>query len=286
MAVATRTGSSPRKRGTVSDRVEWRAFGRFIPAQAGNSPWSRKTAGGPSVHPRASGEQGRVVECCRCKTGSSPRKRGTGMPRLLRKLKVRFIPAQAGNSRGARGEGHRSAVHPRASGEQGVMNAKFVVASGSSPRKRGTVRAANLPDLDRRFIPAQAGNSAGSGRTAACTAVHPRASGEQSELRSLRRSSRGSSPRKRGTGAEVVFGAEPPRFIPAQAGNRWSRHQARSLPPVHPRASGEQILARAGPPSPAGSSPRKRGTVEEVLEQREPWRFIPAQAGNSLAGRH
>ena len=50
-------------------------------------------------------------------------------------------------------------VHPRVRGEQFMNTSQCVPALGSSPRARGTEEDLVVPRLDRRFIPACAGNS-------------------------------------------------------------------------------------------------------------------------------
>ena len=111
-------GSSPRTRGTGSARHAVRKRRRFIPAHAGNS-WScgmkRRVA---SVHPRARGEQLTVFSTSPSTLGSSPRTRGTDIPRRHRRPELRFIPAHAGNSFRPVESGIHCPVHPRARGEQ------------------------------------------------------------------------------------------------------------------------------------------------------------------------
>ncbi len=95
----------------------------------------------------------------------------------------------------------------------------------------------------------------------------------------------GSSPRVRGTGSCPGRARRGTRFIPARAGNSWHDHVAPGLPPVHPRACGEQPHSRRLSPVHCGSSPRVRGTVLFWLVVAGWMRFIPARAGNSAAGR-
>ena len=53
------------------------------------------------------------------------------------------------------------------------------------------------------------------------------------------------------------------------------------LTSVHPRACGELAEGAAGEMAETGSSPRLRGTPEELQSDLELVRFIPAPAGNS-----
>ena len=111
-------GSSPRMRGTGQFKFHFFPWFRFIPAHAGNRSkiWSSSTIS--TVHPRACGEQGVGSTRSTRKSGSSPRMRGTGAAHGLRRTRVRFIPAHAGNSHGLELETGLMPVHPRACGEQ------------------------------------------------------------------------------------------------------------------------------------------------------------------------
>ena len=151
---------------------------------------------------------------------------------------IRFIPARAGNS------------------------LPSWIATGSSPRVRGTDRLRRRRQPLGRFIPARAGNRC---RDAADNLWV------------------GSSPRVRGT--DAVFATEDHwmRFIPARAGNRPKLSIFRRLPTVHPRACGEQPPMPIRDRSTAGSSPRVRGAPQPVHPRacgELHSRFIPARAGN------
>ena len=74
-------------------------------------------------------------------------------------LRVRFIPAHAGNSAPAQDVKPDTAVHPRARGEQNQRYIDASVPYGSSPRTRGTGGGRRMTPAQMRFIPAHAGNS-------------------------------------------------------------------------------------------------------------------------------
>ena len=152
-------GSSPRTRGTAVGRQCRALRSRFIPAHAGNRPWRQRGRLGTAVHPRARGEQDIGLTPKEAKSGSSPRTRGTGESECRLMAITRFIPAHAGNSTGATARFARSAVHPRARGEQCLLVSPAQYHSGSSPRTRGTGRPQPSTDQRHRFIPAHAGNS-------------------------------------------------------------------------------------------------------------------------------
>ena len=178
----TDVGSSPRVRGTLLGRTDTNIKRRFIPACAGNAQ---------SPPPLA------VLL-----SGSSPRVRGTLVLSQAHDLAGRFIPACAGNA--------ASCLFAQSR------------ACGSSPRVRGTLPRDARPWRGKRFIPACAGNARAASTAPAKTPVHPRVCGERPCPPRTKNSTRGSSPRVRGTLQVSEHSVEPCRFIPACAGNARS----------------------------------------------------------------
>ncbi len=111
-------GSSPRTRGTGYFVGRARGEGRFIPANAGNSPIRRPGRCRCTVHPRERGEQRMLSKLAAVYCGSSPRTRGTDERRGLGRRNDRFIPANAGNSPKRGAIRIFRPVHPRERGEQ------------------------------------------------------------------------------------------------------------------------------------------------------------------------
>ena len=233
--------------------------------------------------------------------GSSPRLRGTDYPLPDVPLQTRFIPAPAGNRAGSVPWPSRSAVHPRACGEQPANPWRYPWGYGSSPRLRGTGIPGQAALLGRRFIPAPAGNrSAPSSPHRPPNGSSPRLRGTVHGLQEGSVSGRfipapagnsvpegvvspdqhGSSPRLRGTGCGLNWPPDACRFIPAPAGNRIARRAETIIRSVHPRACGEQIRSRYSLPTTGGSSPRLRGTGLPGGPKPSSDRFIPAPAGN------
>ncbi len=138
---------------------------------------------------------------------------------------------------------------------------------------------------DPRFIPAPAGNTADGAATKAISTVHPRACGEHMAARGCCCSQPGSSPRLRGTLGCGVDRLALGRFIPAPAGNTRAGAGCKPRSQVHPRACGEHASAAAPAQSRRGSSPRLRGTRDDLPSSARPHRFIPAPAGNTMAHR-
>ena len=239
------SGSSPRVRGTDFGSGPNVEPGRFIPACAGNRPFSSAVWRFWAVHPRVCGEQQPSRWRRNRIGGSSPRVRGTGFIAYGVGNKYRFIPACAGNRQFHDFHTSLPTVHPRVCGEQFSLSSFTGIFVGSSPRVRGTVFRRQIWRLVRRFIPACAGNSSQYYVPRGCSAVHPRVCGEQSAPRPSRRLPDGSSPRVRGTGISSQTDSFPRRFIPACAG--------------------EQLSITASRTSVFGSSPRVRGTVNTRL---------------------
>ena len=153
---------------------------------------------------------------------------------------------------------------------------------GSSPRARGTHRIPGASTLDKRFIPACAGNTSNQMPDLHVVAVHPRVRGEHCQACGIDASRAGSSPRARGTRNKSSEGIMWLRFIPACAGNTAQRSLPTIRSAVHPRVRGEHVGTLPAVFLPAGSSPRARGTRWKSGQRNWSGRFIPACAGNTL----
>ena len=274
-------GSSPRARGTrTAGRGSW-LHSRFIPASAGNTTAPSPSPGLAAVHPRERGEHYSPISIAGLGGGSSPRARGTQLASGGRSLRVRFIPASAGNTPRTGRWPASSSVHPRERGEHPPLGRRHVARRGSSPRARGTPRIPTAHPVDRRFIPASAGNTNGARGTGSMSAVHPRERGEHPSMARMYDTDRGSSPRARGTRR-----GRPPvhrgwRFIPASAGNTNLVAAISAVTPVHPRERGEHKVKEGEVTADLGSSPRARGTRRPQDCTAGQHRFIPASAGNT-----
>ena len=77
LAMAAMAGSSPLARGTRKPNQQTRAYRRFIPAGAGNTPCQAVAPDCLPVHPRWRGEHIAQRLPARSKVGSSPLARGT-----------------------------------------------------------------------------------------------------------------------------------------------------------------------------------------------------------------
>ena len=231
-------GSSPRLRGTRGSRGARRVDARFIPAPAGNTPGTRCRRRPIPVHPRACGEHDNWATTLAMADGSSPRLRGTRETASREAREIRFIPAPAGNTRSTRTDRPRGSVHPRACGEHNAVSYGTDLNDGSSPRLRGTLPRAERLGPVLRFIPAPAGNTLVRSARAVTLPVHPRACGEHTICPRWATGRAGSSPRLRGTRSPCWGRSNNQRFIPAPAGNTFSRTGTAVHETVHPRACG------------------------------------------------
>ena len=263
--------------------MEIRAVRRFIPARAGNTARALRRACSRPVHPRAGGEHAVSNFSASRIPGSSPRGRGTRAGPARRDARHRFIPARAGNTCGPSRRSGTPAVHPRAGGEHQWPEAGDSRWTGSSPRGRGTPQVTPERCLERRFIPARAGNTCPRSATSTSGPVHPRAGGEHHAAADARILVSGSSPRGRGTQKRGRAFYARVRFIPARAGNTKAASPGSAPRSVHPRAGGEHAWRQRGSSMVSGSSPRGRGTRRALAPHPVGPRFIPARAGNTPA---
>ena len=152
-------------------------------------------------------------------SGSSPRVRGTRFQEHRAFVVGGIIPACAGNTE----EGHRASMvsrdHPRMCGEHKAAAFQDFMASGSSPRVRGTQRLRPDGPAARGIIPACAGNTLKQRPRCSTTWDHPRVCGEHLFCDRMDELPRVSSPRVRGTQQCRIDGIRQSGIIPACAGN-------------------------------------------------------------------
>ena len=116
------------------------------------------------------------------------------------------------------------------------------------------------------------------------TKVHPRACGGSGHPPAQRGMLAGTSPRVRGKpaagGPERVVGG----YIPARAGEAAHTVSPTRAPEVHPRACGGSPSISANVWRKHGTSPRVRGKPSAPFRREPRQRYIPARAGEALAG--
>ena len=152
-------GLSPLARGTLHGYASSQRRSRFIPAGAGNTPRLFKRGRRGSVYPRWRGEHDRLRHLAVADQGLSPLARGTQRLFPAQTLRIRFIPAGAGNTiKKLFCVSFRSVYH-RWRGEHPPLAPSNSGTVGLSPLARGTHVANRLIIIYFRFIPAGAGNT-------------------------------------------------------------------------------------------------------------------------------
>ena len=153
---------------------------------------------------------------------------------------------------------------------------------GSSPRVRGTPSMGYKRAGFRGIIPACAGNTGASVSGSFPPWDHPRVCGEHIKYPPRQTVPEGSSPRVRGTLAELQVVQHGEGIIPACAGNT-GRH-AHELGDLgdHPRVCGEHPTWSSSHCRISGSSPRVRGTHSRCTRSSSRFGIIPACAGNTV----
>ena len=163
------------------------------------------------------------------------------------------------------------------------MRARTIATLGSSPHTRGApgraCRQWNLAGI----IPAYAGSTTCRRGKDGRVTDHPRIRGEHRSYQWPTRDSVGSSPHTRGARSGVHRHRRPSRIIPAYAGSTLPSFRAAPRGGDHPRIRGEHYRQDRGPRVVAGSSPHTRGAPQEVPDDAEPRRIIPAYAGSTSA---
>ena len=192
-------GSSPRMRGTRHRRSVRSLRAGIIPAYAGNTCAFLMAITSFGDHPRVCGEHCCPLPANLTLPGSSPRMRGTPKRMASESRHGGIIPAYAGNTIHPAVCSDTSRDHPRVCGEHISSTCNSTTVRGSSPRMRGTRspsrRTGRLPGI----IPAYAGNTKCSSRTAPTSRDHPRVCGEHQDSSNAFARAMGSSPRMRGT---------------------------------------------------------------------------------------
>ena len=152
-------GSSPLARGTLDQARRHVIHARLIPARAGNTRLFSRPLTGKSAHPRSRGEHGMITFGLWFVAGSSPLARGTRKMSISSRLRIRLIPARAGNMPTGAMPAPAPPAHPRSRGEHVKIVAEVNGVTGPSPLARGTLTLAMGGQFSRRLIPARAGNT-------------------------------------------------------------------------------------------------------------------------------
>ena len=150
-------GLSPRVRGNHARFRHLLDHVRSIPACAGEPGRNRNYTARLTVYPRVCG--GTILTSssgCHWK-GLSPRVRGNLGTSILLIVRLRSIPACAGEPLRPGGRHKGWGVYPRVCGGTPLVEKLLRRLSGLSPRVRGNLQAEHLATLNERSIPACAG---------------------------------------------------------------------------------------------------------------------------------
>ena len=153
-------GLSPRVRGKLPGKQRRAAIPGSIPACAGETTPGSLQPDGSEVYPRVCGGNPRPGAQTRRRAGLSPRVRGKHQLRRATAAGRGSIPACAGETVRHSSRLLRPGVYPRVCGGNAVGTTAGHCRAGLSPRVRGKPITSRSVQLERRSIPACAGETA------------------------------------------------------------------------------------------------------------------------------
>ena len=170
--------------------------------------------------------------------------RGKPSVYVRRAVKLRIIPARAGQTSVSGHYDYSHSDHPRACGANLCRPQIRWMNTGSSPRVRGKPGLHTDRRRCRRIIPARAGQTHARNQCGPGDTDHPRACGANCTTTPPNCTASGSSPRVRGK--HVPKRAQNPvgRIIPARAGQTHGFLDDTPAWPDHPRACGANGVGR------------------------------------------
>ena len=170
-------------------------------------------------------------------------------------------------------------VYPRVCGGARGEGAPTERGEGLSPRVRGSrcLLIALLPGIGS--IPACAGEPTSYALFHSARRVYPRVCGGADFIRSVSFSSKGLSPRVRGSQVHPEHNPTSDGSIPACAGEPYQRRAVRVVRRVYPRVCGGALIARPSFRAYSGLSPRVRGSPRLGRPPDALHGSIPACAG-------
>ena len=194
----------------------------------------------------------------------------------------RITPAQAGKRCHLCASTKSSWDHPRVGGEKTACVLIVGLGKGSPPHRRGKVaqRWRVLPE--HGITPAWAGKSSAARGCGKAHLDHPRMGGEKADIDDDGLHYKGSPPRGRGKGGDIVGGLGCVRITPAWAGKSLFCFTAAVPIQDHPRIGGEKGLGSQVTQLSQGSPPRRRGKDAVVAVVVRGAGITPAWAGKSI----
>ena len=176
--------------------------------------------------------------------GTSPRTRGKHSNCASGVGDTRNIPAHAGKTTNIIDFLSEFPEHPRARGENVGKPPPATPSSGTSPRTRGKLTGAWSMTHTMGNIPAHAGKTLHCGQVRYGRPEHPRARGENFLTPLGPLVGGGTSPRTRGKRRNAAIQLDWLRNIPAHAGKTFGSTGFSRTGREHPRARGENGLAK------------------------------------------
>ena len=169
-------------RGKLFVRVCMWLLLRIIPAHAGQTRLSNKPPNVVADHPRACGANLSTFITPLRASGSSPRMRGKRVVGLHDTVRIRIIPAHAGQTPSWGPPEPVWTDHPRACGANPTSSTFPLISCGSSPRMRGKPHHEVHIQVQFRIIPAHAGQTRRHIAHDRAEPDHPRACGANSPI--------------------------------------------------------------------------------------------------------
>ena len=211
-----------------------------------------------------------------------PRRRGKVLGVELHAPANGITPAWAGKRPWMPSGSSSSRDHPRVGGEKSRVMVLPSCRMGSPPRRRGKVKHVLHAVLDVGITPAWAGKSGRSCGQTSASRDHPRMGGEKADIDDDGLHYKGSPPRGRGKGGDIVGGLGCVRITPAWAGKSLFCFTAAVPIQDHPRIGGEKGLGSQVTQLSQGSPPRRRGKDAVVAVVVRGAGITPAWAGKSI----
>ena len=277
-------GLSPRVRGNRARAILGRENIWSIPACAGEPDQRRNTGAIHKVYPRVCGGTGGRRCAGAASNGLSPRVRGNRVDKPRSALRIRSIPACAGEPGYRAQTPDRASVYPRVCGGTAATGKTGHIPSGLSPRVRGNRLCNQLPLHHSRSIPACAGEPTGCAMRSTSRKVYPRVCGGTVSEISEKIDAGGLSPRVRGNLRPPLRRRVGRGSIPACAGEPLKFFHHGSEVEVYPRVCGGTITRLWPLAAQMGLSPRVRGNRLGRPRPSGPGGSIPACAGEPSLG--
>ena len=235
------------------------------------------------VYPRPRGGTGASQPSRRLARGLSPPTRGNRLGTKATASGIRSIPAHAGEPRKRSRRAAAPRVYPRPRGGTFLMFKLVTIIGGLSPPTRGNLFVGDTRALDRRSIPAHAGEPSRRSWRLGTRWVYPRPRGGTTMHTQQRLNIEGLSPPTRGNPEQYTAGIRRRGSIPAHAGEPRRGRRRFAPKKVYPRPRGGTRLGEPADFRPIGLSPPTRGNPLRGRHLAGGVGSIPAHAGEPLA---